>query len=486
MKNRVVSLVGALFLLLSATQLLAASSQPVSAVSSGGGSAGGTTGQTLLSTLGQSTAIGTSTNTNFVNQAGFIPALAASGYAPAAPVYTLTFNAGDHGTISGDTPQNVTQGGDATEVFVIPDAGYSFARWNGDYNGTANPLVVTNIQSSMTITATYTLIDTDGDGVADLNDPFPNNANEWKDTDGDGVPDNQDNCPTVYNPGTPQTDTDHDAMGDACDSKPSTANYGSVIDAPHNGTRGITCGSCHTYSLWWKYSPVTTAAANYATITNAICAKCHNTVTHSSVTPGDFSVKCVECHSAHHQAQVDWRGSDANNLYLVKGTITGSFVVNGGQTTLNYSLTSSMSEWSDTATWGKKNSTLPPKGLILVVDTTNATNTYEVLSATPTQITIKGGIDPNKAGKSFGLVYGQMIKKSITTPTQGTKSVKFFNPKAPNGGYTNSTNPPSGICQVCHASTTMSWNSSGSGSNPTHDSGLNCTECHRMAQGFKP
>ncbi|MDD5759782.1 MAG: hypothetical protein PHI06_11960, partial [Desulfobulbaceae bacterium] len=33
-----------------------------------------------------------------------------------------------------------------------------------------------------------------------------------------------------------------------------TANA-SVIDAPHNETHGYTCSSCHTYSLWWKYSP---------------------------------------------------------------------------------------------------------------------------------------------------------------------------------------------------------------------------------------
>ncbi len=200
-------------------------------------------------------------------------------------------------------------------------------------------------------------------------------------------------------------------------------------------------------------------------------------------------MKCVDCHSAHDPAQVDWRTNttDANDLYLVKGTITSIATVTGGQTTFNYSQVSAKSEWSDTATWGKKNNTLPRSGLILVVDTTNATNTYEVISATMETITIKGAIDPSKAGKTFGLIYGQMIKKSISTPTEGNKDVKFFNPQNPDGGYTNSTN--TGICQVCHAKTTMSWNSSGSGGNAVHQavlgSGLNCTECHTMAQGFK-
>ena len=28
-----------------------------------------------------------------------------------------------------------------------------------------------------------------------------------------------------------------------------------VTDAPHNATMDITCGSCHSYSLWWAFSP---------------------------------------------------------------------------------------------------------------------------------------------------------------------------------------------------------------------------------------
>jgi len=301
--------------------------------------------------------------------------------------------------------------------------------------------------------------------------------------DGDGVVDISDNCPAVYNPD--QQDSDRDAMGDACDSKPTTANYGSVIDAPHNETRGISCGDCHSYSLWWQNSPaVVSTSPSYADITNAICAKCHAHATHASIVPGGFSVKCVDCHSAHDQAQVGWRGSDANDLYLVKGTINGSFVVNGGQTTFAYSLSSAPpDEWRDPATWGKKNNLLPPRGLILIVDTANAANTCEVVSATAATITIKGGINPASIGTSFGLIYGQMIKKAITTPMQVKKDVKFFNPKKPGGGYTDSDTPVTGICQVCHISTTY-WTSDGG--NTGHHNGENCTDCHAMARGFKP
>lgn len=57
--------------------------------------------------------------------------------------------------------------------------------------------------------------DTDGDGVGDVCDAFPNDPNEDKDDDGDGTGDNADNCPGVHNPD--QRDTDGDGVGDACD-----------------------------------------------------------------------------------------------------------------------------------------------------------------------------------------------------------------------------------------------------------------------------
>ena len=53
-------------------------------------------------------------------------------------------------------------------------------------------------------------VDTDGDGIGDNSDPFINDA------DNDGVPaDGSDNCPLVTNPD--QTDLDGDGLGDECD-----------------------------------------------------------------------------------------------------------------------------------------------------------------------------------------------------------------------------------------------------------------------------
>ena len=268
------------------------------------------------------------------------------------------------------------------------------------------------------------------------------------------------------------------------DGNPGTVNqysYGSVVDAPHNDTWGVTCGDCHSYTLWWQYSP-TASATNYGTIANVICVNCHAYTTHSSTGINPWSGKCVDCHSAHYQAQLDWRASNASDLYLVKGKIGVNFSVHDGQTTFDYVLTDTPKQgWSDPATWSQKNNVLPPSGLILVEDTIEATNTFAVLSATSTTISIKGGINPTAKGKTFGLIYGQLIKKVIITPSQNSREVKFFNPKDPAGGYTDSNAPATGICQVCHVNT-LYW--TGDGNKTGHYAGENCTDCHLSVQGF--
>ena len=60
--------------------------------------------------------------------------------------------------------------------------------------------------------------DTDGDGVADDDDAFPDDPNESQDSDGDGIGDNGDNCPENENAG--QEDSDANGAGDACDAMP--------------------------------------------------------------------------------------------------------------------------------------------------------------------------------------------------------------------------------------------------------------------------
>jgi ABC-type branched-subunit amino acid transport system substrate-binding protein len=58
------------------------------------------------------------------------------------------------------------------------------------------------------------LADSDGDGVNDNQDAFPNDPIEWSDTDGDGVGDNSDLFP---NDSTENSDSDEDGIGDNAD-----------------------------------------------------------------------------------------------------------------------------------------------------------------------------------------------------------------------------------------------------------------------------
>lgn len=83
-----------------------------------------------------------------------------------ATPYVLTYTAGDHGSISGPTPQNIGAGGSGSSVTAVPVAGYHFASWSDA--STTNPRTDTNILASHTYTAsfaanpTYTLTYTAG------------------------------------------------------------------------------------------------------------------------------------------------------------------------------------------------------------------------------------------------------------------------------------------------------------------------------------
>ena len=79
--------------------------------------------------------------------------------------FTLTYTAGDHGSISGTSPQNVNHGADGTQVTAVPDVGYHFVKWSDE--STVNPRTDTNVTSDISVTAsfaidTYTLTYTAG------------------------------------------------------------------------------------------------------------------------------------------------------------------------------------------------------------------------------------------------------------------------------------------------------------------------------------
>jgi uncharacterized repeat protein (TIGR03806 family) len=73
-------------------------------------------------------------------------------------------------------------------------------------------------------------LDTDGDGVEDTLDSFPNDAKETKDTDKDGVGDNSDAFP---NDASETLDSDEDGVGDNTDVFPNDASE--TIDSDEDG-----------------------------------------------------------------------------------------------------------------------------------------------------------------------------------------------------------------------------------------------------------
>lgn len=92
------------------------------------------------------------------------------------------------------------------------------------------------------------LVDTDGDGIADIDDACPEVAgiaqfNGCPDTDGDGIPDSKDACPTVKGVaefgGCPNPDSDGDGIIDSFDKCPNEAGPLSTAGCPDKDGDGI-------------------------------------------------------------------------------------------------------------------------------------------------------------------------------------------------------------------------------------------------------
>jgi uncharacterized repeat protein (TIGR02543 family) len=72
--------------------------------------------------------------------------------------YSVTFLSGGNGTISGSSNQTVNYGGNAAQVTANAANGYQFVNWtgtNGFVTTSANPLTVTNVTNTMSITANF-------------------------------------------------------------------------------------------------------------------------------------------------------------------------------------------------------------------------------------------------------------------------------------------------------------------------------------------
>jgi len=69
--------------------------------------------------------------------------------------YAVTFKISGSGSIQGEKNQSVELGKDTTPVSAVPDNGYAFTGWTGDYTGTDNPLTISNVTKTMEVTANF-------------------------------------------------------------------------------------------------------------------------------------------------------------------------------------------------------------------------------------------------------------------------------------------------------------------------------------------
>jgi hypothetical protein len=70
--------------------------------------------------------------------------------------YTLTYTAGEGGSLTGDVLQTVLHGEDGTAVTAVPDPGFSFVQWSD--NITDNPRIDENITEDLSVSAEFSLI----------------------------------------------------------------------------------------------------------------------------------------------------------------------------------------------------------------------------------------------------------------------------------------------------------------------------------------
>lgn len=394
--------------------------------------------------------------------------------------------------------------------------GTKFVDMNGDYI----PQIYDGINHHYSLLA---FIDTDADGVADIVDSFPFDPSEWADSDGDGIGNNSDicpggddnidtdsdgtpnfcdpdddddtlldgddNCPTVAN--INQMDTDQNGAGYACDTAEQNAvaallKTGDVTDAPHNSTNGIKCSDCHTYTLWWQYSPITKGQEMYSGKIEAVCSKCHDANiarAHSNTvmiemgrpTARIFDITCTVCHNPHKQDQSKWGGADSD-LDLVTGTVGMVLSYNTDNTsTISYTRSYAHDDWRTRSTWGNKTEATfePFYGLILEAPSTgDVSNTHEVVGADNSTILLKGIYNPADVGAPFRLFYGALIRDEVDTGDNGLQDAKYFNPKDPLTGSHGAD-----FCQVCHVSATLPVE---------HNFLAPCRSCHTMDRGYAP
>jgi len=283
-----------------------------------------------------------------------------------------------------------------------------------------------------------------------------------------------------------------------------------VIDAPHNTSNNISCGSCHGealhYSAFWggSFTPADIDDTPY----NRICLSCHTVSspggggypqtkgplvkTHSSLSTdngyGDWTRECRTCHDPHYQKQKNYKNTDAGNLYLATGTITSCVYNGNGTSTLRYSTITYKSGWDAVKLTQK---TGDYRRTILFPNVGKLGYNYPVIAVDTiaNTITVTGNATAYLyPPTTFAVLYGQYIK-DIMDFNGTSKTVKFFDKKDTNS-YADGDGTYNGVCEICHTQTTH-YRNNGSAPDQNHarlcsgqKGGTNCITCHNHTDGL--
>ncbi|MBI5055204.1 MAG: CxxxxCH/CxxCH domain-containing protein [Nitrospirae bacterium] len=248
------------------------------------------------------------------------------------------------------------------------------------------------------------------------------------------------------------------------------------LDYPHSSVNNIGCDSCHfVYGTQSTLMPEWTSHTQQNiddTQYNSLCWSCHNDVdapyvrTHSSLNIdngyGNWTMECITCHDQHYQRQFRTYGSPS---YLYQGTVSSVTTT---------TLTRTGAGWTDDQY----------KDLVVVPNIAQKNYNYKITGNTGDTLTIAGPVDLTKAssGNTFAIVYGKLIRSTVTTPNSGNKSVKFYYSTGTNS-FADGDSTYNGVCEACHTQTTYHKNSAAG--NHSHNSGVKCTACHLHTKGFR-
>jgi hypothetical protein len=275
-----------------------------------------------------------------------------------------------------------------------------------------------------------------------------------------------------------------------------------AIDAPHNESNNVNCGSCHGQGL--LQSPFWGGSMSI----DELCQYCHTAsscpipeiagplvMTHTD-SNGIPLVECRNCHDPHYQKQKNYKNTDASNLYLATGTIT-SYVYfdpdiwgppfgNTSLLTYNPSSISYKPGWNAARLTGKTDSC---RSAILFPNVRKLGYSFSIVALETgfNRIRVRGDVRPVYqyiTSSDFAITYGQYIKDIIDGNT-----VKFFD-QINGDSFADGGATFNGICETCHT-LTGHFRASGGAPDQNHTNlgsgipGVNCVGCHRHTEGFQ-